>query len=275
MPELIEAGAPEFEKNCSEATCVHTRKIYDSCQAKDCLEDLRLYPTGPSQALIDNAVAVRSGRAELLYVDIRVQPVGLGKGFFEVNLNFFYRAVMELSCGTPRPMAVEGLAVFSKRSVLFGSEGTSKTFSSNRCCGPMATESSLPVAVCEAVDPIVLSTKLVDACDAPCGELSLPEVPEGVLEAFGENIVVNGNQGKRIYFTLGQFSILRLERDAQLLMPVYDYCMPDKECCLDKKEDDPCEIFQQVDFPVRDFFPPASTEGIDPVTRLRNGCCSR
>ena len=28
-----------------EAVCVHTRKIYDSCRDKDCLEDLRLYLT--------------------------------------------------------------------------------------------------------------------------------------------------------------------------------------------------------------------------------------
>ena len=36
--------------------------------------------------------------------------------------------------------------------------------------------------------------------------------------------------GRRIYITLGQFSIVRLERDSQLLVPVYDYCMPEKEC---------------------------------------------
>ena len=35
---------------------------------------------------------------------------------------------------------------------------------------------------------------------------------------------------RRVYVTLGQFSIVRLERDSQLLIPVYDYCMPEKEC---------------------------------------------
>ena len=29
----------------TEAVCVHTRKIYDSCRDKDCAEDLRVYPT--------------------------------------------------------------------------------------------------------------------------------------------------------------------------------------------------------------------------------------
>ena len=35
----------------TEAVCVHTRKIYDSCRDKDCLEDLRLYPTASSLTL--------------------------------------------------------------------------------------------------------------------------------------------------------------------------------------------------------------------------------
>ncbi len=32
-------------QECTEAVCIHTRKIYDSCRDKDCVEDLRVYPT--------------------------------------------------------------------------------------------------------------------------------------------------------------------------------------------------------------------------------------
>ena len=39
----------------TEAVCVHTRKIYDSCRDKDCAEDLRVYPTVSTQAYIDAA----------------------------------------------------------------------------------------------------------------------------------------------------------------------------------------------------------------------------
>ena len=65
----------------------------------------------------------------------------------------------------------------------------------------------------------------------------------------------------RLYVTLGQFSIIRLERDTQLLMPVYDYCMPEKECDCgsDCSQEDPCEVFRQVKFPVDEFFPPNSS----------------
>ena len=254
MPERVELGNHDPQNEGSEITCIHTRKIYDSCQAKDCLEDLRFYPTVSGQAAIDGAVSVRSGRAELLDVALQVSPVGLGRGFYEVSLCFYYRAVMELSTGSSRAVAVEGLVQFNKRAVLFGSEGTAKLFTSEGCGAD--TDSSLPTAVCEAVDPIVLSTRLTEVAQCPVGELVPGEVPDTVLAAFDENLVVNSAPGKRIYCTLGQFSILRLERDAQLLMPVYDYCMPEKECtCSEKKEEDPCELFQSVEFPVADFFP--------------------
>ena len=60
-----------------------------------------------------------------------------------------------------------------------------------------------------------------------------------------------------LFRSLGQFSIVRLERDSQLLVPVYDYCMPEKECsCGTGGGEDPCGIFRNIGFPVGEFFPP-------------------
>ena len=96
--------------------------------------------------------------------------------------------------------------------------------------------------------------KLVDVCECrPC-DCELSDIPESIAAAFGNELVFGG-EGRRIYVTLGQFSIIRLERDSQLLIPVYDYCMPEKECGC-SNDDDPCEIFRQVKFPVNEFFPP-------------------
>ena len=64
-----------------------------------------------------------------------------------------------------------------------------------------------------------------------------------------------------------------LERDSQLLMPVYDYCMPEKECTCGGCEDDPCEIFRHVKFPVNEFFPPNSPAPIPETCRELKGCC--
>ena len=44
MPEKVMPGPVEDLSGIREAVCIHTRKIYDSCRDKDCIEDLRFYP---------------------------------------------------------------------------------------------------------------------------------------------------------------------------------------------------------------------------------------
>jgi len=39
-----------------QAMSIHTRKITDSCRDKDCIEDLRVYLTTGSQAILDTCV---------------------------------------------------------------------------------------------------------------------------------------------------------------------------------------------------------------------------
>ncbi len=275
MPEKVVPG-PVGDAACiREAVCIHTKKIFDSCRDKDCVEDLRFYPTQQSQAVIDRAISVKAGKAELLYVYIDVEPVGFNRGFFTVDVRYFYRVTANAFVGAARPVEVCGLCVFDKRVILFGSEGSAKVFRSDVVFEDLDERSmqygNLPTAVVEAVDPIVLSAKLVEVCECrscECGEMS--EVPPGICACFGSELNF-GCEGKRIYVTLGQFSIIRLERDTQLLMPAYDYCMPEKECSCDAGgEEDPCEIFRQVKFPVDEFFPPNCVRG----AQTHCGCTS-
>lgn len=116
----------------------------------------------------------------------------------------------------------------------------------------------------EAVDPIILELNVVDSCsDQPVEELELPQY---ILDMFDSPIVSDG-AGRRIVVTLGQFTIVRLERDSQLLIPVYDYCMPEKEC-VGTGGEDPCTMFSRISFPVNEFFPPDSVCGADEYREL-------
>ena len=56
---------------------------------------------------------------------------------------------------------------------------------------------------------------------------------------------------------LCQFSIIRLERDAQIIVPVLDYSIPTKECCDTPGccAEDPCEMFSRIPFPEKQFVP--------------------
>ena len=58
-----------------QAMSIHTRKITDSCRDKDCIEDLRVYLTTGSQAILDSAANARVRCAELLYTYIDVETV--------------------------------------------------------------------------------------------------------------------------------------------------------------------------------------------------------
>ena len=99
MPEKV-APAPVSDDRCiREAVCIHTKKIFDSCKDKDCIEDLRVYPTCGSQEVLDRALSVKAGTAELLYAYIDVEPVGFNRGFYTVDVRYFYRITADAFIG--------------------------------------------------------------------------------------------------------------------------------------------------------------------------------
>ncbi|MFI3249964.1 MAG: hypothetical protein R3Y07_03280 [Eubacteriales bacterium] len=268
MPDQTFPGPIGEERNIREAVCIHSNKIYDSCKDKDCLEDLRVYLTTSSQEVVDRALSVKAKSAELVYSVIDVEPVSFNHGCYTVDVHFYYQLVMDAFVGSPRPVEITGVSVFDKRIVLFGGESGSKTFSSRPLGNYGVTP--LPTAFMEAVDPIVLGTKMLDVCDArpvDCATLDLPDV---VKQGLGDALATDCD-GRRLYVSLGQFSIIRLERDTQLLIPAYDYCLPEKECNGGDTPvpEDPCELFRQVSFPVDEFFP---VDGSCQSSRTGFGC---
>jgi hypothetical protein len=114
---------------------------------------------------------------------------------------------------------------------------------------------NLPTAVVEVLDPMVLGSKVRDICDCPCGD-PVCRIPAAIRGHFDEELVLSGDQ-RRLFVTLGQFSIVRLERDAQLIVPVLDYSIPTKECCDSPGccAEDPCEMFSRIPFPAERFVP--------------------
>ncbi|MBR7081844.1 MAG: hypothetical protein IKI49_03955, partial [Oscillospiraceae bacterium] len=257
MPEMVTPG-PVGDAAIREAVCVHTRKIYDSCRDKDCVEDLRLYTSPAARELIGSAVSVRGRSAELLYVTTDVEEISFNRGYYSINLRYFYKVNCEALAPVSRPTNFSGLAVFDKTVILFGSEGSAKVFSSDTNLGELdmnsVAYSNLPTCVVEAVDPIVLGVKLVDCVPTYSADGDTPPVPSFIAGSFDSELDFS-SPGRGIYVTLGQFSIVRLERDSQLLIPSYDYCMPDKEC-HGSDDDDPCALFSRIAFPVDEFFPP-------------------
>ena len=136
-------------------------------------------------------------------------------------------------------------------------------------------KSNLPTAVVEAVDPIVLNMKLVDVCECrPC-DCELTEIPPASVPASAATCAsattASGSMSPWASSPSSAWS-----RRPSSLMPVYDYCMPEKECGCGggSCEDDPCEIFRHVKFPVNEFFPPNAMGAPCDNYQSVKGCCT-
>lgn len=252
---------------------IHTRKITDSCRDKDCIEDLRVYLTTGSQEILDSCANARVRSAELLYTYMDVEPVAFDRSHYCIDITFYYRILADAVVGVSRPAALYGLAVFSKRAVLCGEDSRAHIYRSDTRLGQPDGLSlhcaNLPTAVVEVLDPMVLSSKVREVCECSC---ECPaQVPAAIRGMFDEELVLSGDR-RRLFVTLGQFSIIRLERDAQVLVNVLDYAIPNKECCdAPGGGEDPCEMFSRIPFPAAEFSP-RDCDGKDDKCHPYNTC---
>ncbi len=255
MPDIFSPGQVRGSSLPREAIAIDTKKIYDCCRDKECLQDIRVYLTQRSQSVLDNAINVKPSGAELLWAYTDVDPVPFNKGYFTVDVKFFYRITAEAFSGVGRPVEISGLATYDKRTVLFGSEGEVKIFSSQYegAANSVPTgRSNLPIAVVEAVEPVLLGVNMVSNVQ---NADVISDIPENICGYFDGDFVLY-DAANVLYATLGQFCMIRLERESQLVVPSYGNFIPDKECA--GMTDEPCELFRNFCFPVDEFFPPRS-----------------
>ncbi len=245
----------EFAGRKKENTvCINAARIYDSCSDKDCLEDLPVLLTKAGQCLMEKAAGVRLSSVSVGSTAVSLQPVPFHKGFYAVDMTFYFDVVLDafMSPNT-LPMPVKGLCVFSKRAVLFGSEGSVKVYTSD-CPGEGDVlgnaSQTCPKAVVQVAQPVALSARLAER-SGPC-TLTACSIPEGVLRRYGGELL-RSQSDKEALVSLGLFTIVQLERNVQIMIPAYDFCLPKKECVA--SSEDPCQLFSSIDFPKDEFFP--------------------
>lgn len=258
--------------------CIHTDQIYDSCKDRDCIRDQRVYFTNAGQEIIDRAINVKIKKAEIIWVYTTVEPVPFNRGYFTVDIKYFIKVTVEAFRGVSCPTEVEGLTTFDKKVILFGSEGGAKVFQSNMGdCDDIPNtwqRNNLPKAIVEVVDPIALAAKLVNhddcCCCCDCNDHFLA-IPENICACFDDELYI-GDDGKMVLVTLGLFTIVKIERNVQLLINAVDFCVPDKECPA-ATENNPCELFNTIRFPFDEFFPPQKGCGCDNFNPPAGGGC--
>ena len=245
---------------------IDVNRILDSCRDKDCFEDVRVYLTEFGQEVIDRSGSVRTKCAKIIGSNISVTPLTFNRGFYQVNIRIFVKIVAESCLCGGKAQEIEGLAIVDKSVILFGSEGSVKIFKSSACEDNFCTlpdfnnecETNLPTAVLEIVDPVVLSTRIMEKCQCRCccSCLCPEELPEKVCSCLNGPLCDNSNSGCVLTVTLGFFSVVRMERPGQFLINATEYCVPEKECVF-AEDDDPCSAFKKMCFPTDQFCPPS------------------
>ena len=255
-------SATELGPLC-ENICINASRIYDSCRAKECLENLRVYVSAENNEIISGANKITAEKAEVIWIYSDVEPLPFHKGYYTVNLKFYFRVELNAYTGLRRPVEIDGLAYYEKKIVLFGSTGEAKIFESKYKEDSFDFASwkktNMPSAVAEVVDPIVLDT-LVLGNSIPESDFELSSVPECVHRVFDGTLTPSEN-AKNIYVTLGLFLMVRLEREVQISVPAARNCIPDSVCHNEEiPGQNPCDMFRDLSFPFDEFFPPNKCE---------------
>ena len=246
-----------------ETVCIETNKILDSCRDRDCFENVRVYLTDFGQEIIEHTSNVRVKCAEIGWTNINVEPVQFNHGFYTITIRFYIKLDLE-ACINGRAQEFQGIAVLEKNVVLFGSESNVNIFKSGKCSAdfcarpvPVCGERSVPEAIIEVVDPIVLGIKVVEhiqECNCCC--CCSCDIPNGVCAELEQVLGKDDEYRRYLAVSFGLFSVIRLVRPAQYLIQATEYCVPDKEC-ISSDASDPCSVFRHMPFPSAEFCPPA------------------
>lgn len=265
--------------NCKEIVSIETNKIFDSCRDRDCYENVKVLLTDVGHEIVSRTSVIRTKHACISSAHITIDPVQFNRGFYAVNIRFYIKLLFEACIGCNRPQEFEGIAVVEKKVILYGSESNVSIFRSSvnsndfcACPDPVGCCKNAPTAVVEAVDPIVLCTKVVEKSnDCCCCCCCASDIPECVVYEL-DSALIDDNDGcdteRVLVVSLGIFSIVRMVRPAQYLINATEYCVPDKECVAGC-ENDPCGIFRNMAFPTSEF---CSSSLSNNVIEKRCGC---
>ncbi|GHU55065.1 hypothetical protein FACS1894132_10620 [Clostridia bacterium] len=258
-----------FENRAHEVVPIKAERVFDSCSDKDCLADLPV--TLDSGVLPAQYTMVKCKNVWVENVTINVEPLNFNRGFFSVDATYIFRVELcAYEKPTSQPVKLFGTAYTSKNCILYGSDISTNSFSTEIGAFPnpnimnscTAEDIKLPTATVQVAKPVVLDAKIGtyywgDNChhhhhpphhhDCGCGDNRHGSDPSTL-----EYQLPNPNT-KLVYITLGLFSVIELSRPVTVLASTYEYTIPTKEC--HNLSESPCKAFDKLCFPVDEFSP--------------------
>ncbi len=252
-------------RNCSnsyqkENICIDTYRVLDSCRDKDCFENVKVYLTNFGNEIIERTSTIRAKCASIVSAYIDIVEVPFNRGFYQLNIKIYTKIVFEACLCRGNVQEFEGMAVVEKKVILFGSEGNVNIFKSEFgtgfCNDPCQSNKSskLPIAVLEIANPVILGVDVLEPtnCKCCCCCCCIDDIPDTVKNYV--NGCLSDENNNTLVVSLGFFSVVKIERPAQLLISAIEYNIPEKEC-IAAREDDPCTLFKAMSFPINEFSP--------------------
>ena len=240
-----------------ETVCIEANRILDSCRDRDCYENVRVFLTCLGNEIIERTGNIRVKNSCITWASVTVDPIAFNKGFYSVNIRLYIKITFEACIAPGRIQEFDGVAVIEKSVVLFGGESNLNVFkasgNSDFCAKPeeCCSKGSLPTAVFEVVDPIILNAKIVEKHSGHCHCCCCcSDIPDGVCASVNGALTEDGE--RYLAVSVGIFSVVRIVRPAQYLIQASEYSVPDKEC-LSHSEENPCDIFKCMAFPTQEF----------------------
>lgn len=243
-----------------ETVCIETNRILDSCRDRDCYENVKVFLTECGKEIIEHTSAVRVKNACIKQANIAIDPVQFNRGFYSISIRFYIKIVFEACVGNGRSQEFDGVAVIEKKVILYGGECNANVFRSSGdfsdFCAypePCKKDISVPTAVVETVEPIVLGVNILENKKECCCCCCACDIPEAVAASLNGNLPYDDDSDRRyLAVSIGIFSVIRIVRPGQYVISASEYIIPDKEC-VSPTNDDPCSVFRSMAFPVSEF----------------------
>jgi hypothetical protein len=231
-------------------------KIYDSCRCKNCLTPSDL---GPAMSLGGEPVHPPENARSVSIEDLNIsritilskEPNKFKKGFYDIEIQYdFDYHLRYVSRGGTEIGVIPATNSFTQRAGLFGSVGAEVAMATDFIAGGLTTLGGEPYVAVEAKAIGLAAEIRHDFC-------------HGKHHGHGsalESVESHHHHRNRshVFVTIGLFAMVKLFRPVSLLVESRGFVIPDS--CGNIIPPNPCDFFDELDFPIDTFSPPQKRE---------------
>ena len=190
-----------------------------------------------------NAVSVSIERLKIKkIIVVNKEENEFRKGFWDIDLKYVFEYKLIFRETDSTIGSVKATSVFTKRVTLFGSSGSDLVIATDLMCRHSESKTM-------SAEPFVM----VEAKAIPL-EASI----SSKRHRRGEEL--ENHRHREVLVTIGLFAIIKIFRIVDLLVESRGFSIPDE--CEDVSPLNPCDFFDNLDFPMDIFAPPRKSEFI-------------